>query len=445
MKRFKAPVIFALLIVLFALLPMGATAQEDQGTRLQPGETAPKEENAPRGENQGPTTPTPPPGRAQPAPPGNASQCVGCHRTTSPGIVRDWEASKHGKAGVDCARCHGPSHAELKPVSAGTCGQCHSRQVKEFGDSKHAIGWDPKMTGNSRYKALAEPIQKLGCEKCHNIGYKFADNSVGRCDACHTRHTFSVEEAREPVACASCHLGPDHAQIEYFETSKHGTIYAAEGNTGRAPTCVTCHQPGGNHNVSLNLTFGQVSNGAVLKGESAPPIPMREITREEFEKNRKGMVDICSRCHSSSFATNYLATADEVKKKADSLIKEATDVIQSLYDDGLLPNKEKAVLGGQQLYSGTSQVESLFFKMYKYDHIHTFKGAYHMNPDYVHWLGWSEMQRSLTAIKSEAQTVRDLAALRGKGLRSSSVLLWVAVGLGGLGAILALLALARRG
>ncbi len=40
------------------------------------------------------------------------------------------------------------------------------------------------------------------------------DGSLGTCTACHPRHAFSVEQAREPWTCGQCHLGYDHPHIE---------------------------------------------------------------------------------------------------------------------------------------------------------------------------------------------------------------------------------------
>jgi hypothetical protein len=57
------------------------------------------------------------------------------------------------------------------------------------------------------------------------VGRLNLDGSKGSCTSCHTRHRFSVAEARKPEACDQCHLGPDHPQIEIYEESKHGTIY----------------------------------------------------------------------------------------------------------------------------------------------------------------------------------------------------------------------------
>ncbi|HET55714.1 MAG TPA: cytochrome C, partial [Ignavibacteria bacterium] len=36
----------------------------------------------------------------------------------------------------------------------------------------------------------------------------------------------------------------------------------------------------------------------------------------------------------------------------------------------------------------------------------TFQGAFHANPDYSLWYGWSEMVRDLTKIKEAAESMR---------------------------------------
>jgi len=66
------------------------------------------------------------------------------------------------------------------------------------------------------------------------------------------------------------------------------------------------------------------------------------------------------------------------------------------------------VLGGQQLYGGTSAIEQLFFNTYKYDHVNTFKGAYHINPDYSHWFGWARVNVDRDLIKGEEAKLRKL-------------------------------------
>lgn len=114
------------------------------------------------------------------------------------------------------------------------CLECHGSQVVPYKNQGYRVlywGWPSNGAGR------VDP-----------------DGSIGTCTACHTRHVFSLEEARTPETCGQCHLGYDHPHIEIYEESKHGNIYSAEGETWnwsslpwrvgvdfRAPTCASCH------------------------------------------------------------------------------------------------------------------------------------------------------------------------------------------------------------
>jgi hypothetical protein len=60
-----------------------------------------------------------------------AQKCVTCHKVLTPGIVTDWQLSKHSQNEVDCATCHGDEHTNAKNVekaqvpTAETCAMCH--------------------------------------------------------------------------------------------------------------------------------------------------------------------------------------------------------------------------------------------------------------------------------------------------------------------------------
>ncbi len=94
---------------------------------------------------------------------------------------------------------------------------------------------------------------------CHASASRTPTASFGTCTACHTRHTTSVELARLPTTCGQCHMGPDHSQIEIYEESKHGVMFAAQRAAAEprradrstlttrdmfVPTCATCHMSG---------------------------------------------------------------------------------------------------------------------------------------------------------------------------------------------------------
>jgi cytochrome c553 len=288
------------------------------------------------------------------AAPGGEDPCLGCHRTETPGIVKQWEESKHSKLGVKCYVCHkakdddpaGREHNGFRITPLVTpyyCQSCHAQEVKEFKNSMHdeaglfslssltVVGEeiiDENITkGQTKnYKAnFSRESAEAGCLHCHGteikvgkdgtlinwpnngIGRFNPDGSVGSCSACHTRHTFSIAEARKPETCGQCHLGPDHPQKEMYEESKHGSLYAMKGETWKwdsppglwgpqdidAPTCVTCHMSGfggavkTTHNVSSRLkwelepAFSWPTEAKYLSGKEKFPIAKDVAARYE--------------------------------------------------------------------------------------------------------------------------------------------------------------------
>ncbi len=69
-------------------------------------------------------------------------------------------------------------------------------------------------------------------------------------------------------------------------------------------------------------------------------------------------------------------------------------------------------LGQGQLYSGTSRIEGLYYRMFQFHNVYAWKGAYHFSADFAHWYGWAHLQLSLIEIKEEARKLIDLAKLK---------------------------------
>jgi Transposase DDE domain group 1 len=79
---------------------------------------------------------------------------VKCHAKATPSVVTDWRLSEHAGLGIECESCHGSDHMT-------------------FADTRNA---------------------KLPtAETCG-----------------HTRHTFSIQEAKSPQACKTCQFCGDH-------------------------------------------------------------------------------------------------------------------------------------------------------------------------------------------------------------------------------------------
>ncbi|MCB1035910.1 MAG: cytochrome C, partial [Acidobacteria bacterium] len=204
--------------------------------------------------------------------------CVDCHREVTPQAVSDWELSAHHEADVTCDVCHGDGHTTAEDVSevrlptAAVCGECHPDRLEQFSRGKHALAW---AAMNAMPTTHALPVALIGgmkgCGGCHKIGLK-SDEEILRlkaegstfghasCDACHTRHVFSVEEASQPQACQTCHMGFDHPQWEMYSSSKHGVRNDLKQKgilpeSAAAPTCQTCHMRDGNHEVRTPWGF----------------------------------------------------------------------------------------------------------------------------------------------------------------------------------------------
>jgi hypothetical protein len=360
-----------------------------------------------------------PPTRQASAP----GDCLSCHAGTAdlkgggdPGMVEQWRRSVHFARGVTCQACHGTNHEEMMKakgeVSAGTCGTCHAKAVEEFARQGHALSATMAET-NAKFLAQSEAMQRQGCMGCHAIGRKFADGSIGKCNYCHTGHLFSAEQARQPEACITCHVGPDHPQNESYEESKHGIAYASTHDVRQAPTCATCHMPSGTHDVTRGITLGGVAFGGALEGE-ASRLPMKPISRAEFERKRNEMLQVCTACHATSFARESLADADAIKRQTDRLVDRAAGIVEAAYRAGVLvprpedrpPNPVEGavlVMGTHQLYENTSPLEQRFFEMASFHGPTTWKGAYHNSPDHTHWLGNMKVKESLIYIEAEAR------------------------------------------
>ena len=315
-----------------------------------------------------------------------AQVCVECHKKVTPGIVNDWQLSKHSKNKIDCAVCHGSDHKSSKDVAKAkiptpdTCATCHPQRVKEFKAGKHAHAWTAmKAMPTAHWQPMSLMEGMKGCGGCHKIGIKSeaeikelkksgAGFGLASCDACHTRHTFSVQEARQPQACQTCHMGFDHPQWEMYSGSKHGVRYLLKQNktlpaTASAPTCQTCHMQGGNHEVRTAWGFLAVrlpmpddkqwaaDRVTILQGlgvldpdgkptarlEAVKAADLARLTQESWQKERDKMLQACNKCHSINFAKAELEKGDQIIKDADRLMAEAIRTVADLYQDGILP------------------------------------------------------------------------------------------------------------
>jgi len=324
--------------------------------------------------------------------------------------------------------------------------------VKQFKNGKHALAW---ASMKAMPMAHAQPVAMMegmkGCGGCHKLGLKSEAEmkevrqhsggfGVAGCDACHTRHVFSVTEAKQPQACQTCHMGFDHPQWEMYSASKHGVRYLLKQNkilpdSAAAPTCQTCHMQDGDHAVdtawgflAVRLPLPEDKQWAadrvtilkalgVLDPDGKPTARLdvvkaakvAKLTQEDWQKQRDKMLKTCNQCHSLNFAKTQLQKGDDMIKEADRLLAEAIEVVAGLYKDGTLTKPASYASAYPDLltfHDAPTPVEQRLFVMHLEHRMRAFQGTFHANPDYALWYGWSEMKRDLSEIKSMAAEMR---------------------------------------
>ncbi len=384
--------------------------------------------------------------------------CVDCHRKVTPNVVSDWQLSKHSSSDVNCSVCHGDQHKSANDVdqvnlpTPETCALCHEAQVQQFKDGKHSKAW---AAMNAMPTAHWQPMELMegmkGCGGCHKIGLKTEAEvkkltqegsgfGLASCDACHTRHIFSTLEASQPQACRTCHMGIDHPQWEMYSSSKHGVRYLLKQvgklpEEAAAPTCQICHMRDGDHAVrtawgflAVRLPMPQDQTWAadrltvlqalgVLDPDGNPTARLdlvkaadvARLTQQDWDEERGRMLAGCSRCHSRTFARGELEKGDRMIKEADHLMAQGIRIVAGLYQDKVIPQPEQYAYPFPDLLAfndAPTVIEQRLFLMYLEHRMRTFQGAFHANPDYAFWYGWSEMQRDLTEIQTMAQDLR---------------------------------------
>ncbi|MBD3414836.1 MAG: beta-ketoacyl-ACP synthase [Candidatus Aminicenantes bacterium] len=370
-----------------------------------------------------------------------SKDCITCHQDQNPLIVLDWKNSLHGRSNVTCLDCHqadknetdsfqcqGLRRTKVHITSVPTpkdCSRCHPVEAEQFAASDHAIGYDSikklkSMSIDWEGKGSTAP-EATGCVQCHGgiiefdkgrpggdhypqegIGRVNPDGSSGNCTSCHTRHLFSIVEARKGDTCGACHMGPDHPQIEIWEESKHGKRTRAEGDSWTwdsapdawepgdysAPTCAVCHMSGisdlsTSHNISLRLSW-----------QAERPLSVRTA---DWEKNRLMMKKVCLSCHSPSWVNGFYNQYDlAIQTYNEKYYKPAKTMIDELYELNLITKDNP----------WDDEIELIFYHLWHHEGRRARMGTAMMGQDYAHWHGFFELAQDLDQMKKEYQRLK---------------------------------------
>lgn len=347
-----------------------------------------------------------------------AGKCMTCHKEKSPGLYQQWFTSAHGLNKVTCIECHHARKGEPDAymhegaliatlVTPKDCAACHEKEAKQVEASYHATAGEI-LESQDAYLAHAaggHPVAVAGCESCHGIKVRIdpdatnklsreswpnsgigrlnPDGSKGACTACHTRHSFSVAQARKPESCGKCHLGPDHPQKEIFEASKHGNAYFTHQDEMNikadrwavgidyfaAPTCATCHQ---SRTATQEVTHDV---GARISWTLRPPVSKR---KDDWTLKRENMQEVCLNCHGTDFVKGHYYQFDGVVNLYNEKFgKPATEIINLVKSKNLMENKA----------GFSNDIEWEYWELWHHEGRRARHGAAMMGPDYTWWHG----------------------------------------------------------
>ncbi len=399
-------------------------------------------------------------------------ECVACHKKNNPGIVQQWGDSKHYRAKVGCYECHqadpkdpdaflhGPKNAKKYIaiiVSPKDCANCHEKEVKEMTESHHAkagriLGSLDNLLaevveGNSGFVTPGFPQGNSaaavnGCWQCHGsqvkvlkdgeldpatwpntgIGRINPDGSEGACSACHSRHRFSVAQARRPENCGKCHLGPDHPQEEIYQESKHGVAYNANVDKmnldspkwivgedyNAAPTCATCHMSAAkdlpvSHDVGLRISWNNRPPVSIRPEQSDAKMGLAGAN-VDWKTRRSSMKKVCEACHEETWVDNFYT-------QYDGLI----DLYNEKYaKPGLaLMAAAKPLLKPANF---SNKIDWTWFELWHHEGRRARHAASMQGPDYTHWHGTYDLAKHFYT-----KLVPELEELVEQGMTSGDV------------------------
>jgi hydroxylamine dehydrogenase len=373
-----------------------------------------------------------------------SQECIDCHKKESTALYQQWGSSAHHAANVGCFECHGAEKEDPDAqrhydqiigvaVSPQDCARCHAPEVEQFLASRHSkaariLGSQDNVLaevveGNRAFKTDGFPEGNAasavsGCWQCHGsvvkvlpggkldpatwpntgVGRINPDGSEGSCTACHSRHQFSVEQARNPDNCGKCHLGPDHPQMEIYEESKHGVAFRAFKDKmhldsskwvvgedyWQAPTCATCHMSATKnqpvtHDIGMRISWNNRPELSIRPevADAAMDLPGGNVP---WQMRRLNMQDVCLNCHNQVWIDNFYLQYDGLITLYNEKFARPAQALYAL----ALPLRDTPV-------NFANEIDWTYYLLWHHEGRRARHGAAMMGPDYTHWHGTFEV------------------------------------------------------
>lgn len=204
-------------------------------------------------------------------------------------IDREWLATAHAQANVNCTVCHNVKDEESATLvwtntpNHTTCEKCHEPETQTFLKGKHglrlAAGLRPMKPAMARL-----PMKKTAADRELN------------CVSCHGSHAFDTQNAAVE-SCLECHN--DQHSLAYKDSPHYSTW--RDEITGKAPagtgvSCATCHLP--------RVTHKEKTRDRTL---------VMHNQNHHLQPNESMIRSSCINCHGVEFAIDALADPTLIK------------------------------------------------------------------------------------------------------------------------------------
>jgi hydroxylamine dehydrogenase len=195
-------------------------------------------------------------------------------------------------------------------------------------------------------------------------------------------------------------MGPDHSQLEIYNESKHGVIFAAQKSLLNLdaspkslttqdmfiPTCTTCHMSGLNGLKSSHDTSERLSYW--LADEISKKRP-------NAEQAQVAMKEVCNQCHTQALVDKIYAEASQVVEGTNEKVKATSEIMTALRKDGILGPKRFE-----------KPIDFMYFDFWHYYGRTTKHGAFMGGQDFAQWHGAYPMLEHSVEIKAHAEELR---------------------------------------
>jgi len=220
--------------------------------------------------------------------------CVECHKSITPGLVKQWQDSTHAKKGIGCLECHQRSKGAADAFEHGDaliativtprdCGRCHQTEMEQFERSHHAKAGNILASLDNYIAETVEgariPFNPHGTEPgSAPLMVDGLASAQSGCQQCHgTKVALKAKDGGAPVTVEDLKPGPDGKP-----TNEAALARIARDGDGK-PSLVESTWP--------NTGIGRINLDGSLGSCSACH------SRHDFAPRRARQPENCGRCH----------------------------------------------------------------------------------------------------------------------------------------------------